>query len=317
MIQVQHLAKRFGPTRAVRDVSFSVERGQVVGFLGPNGAGKSTTMRILTCFLPADEGTATVAGFDIRRNPLEVRRHLGYLPESAPLYEEMSVTDYLNFVGEVRGLDSSQRRSRLDHMVQVCGLSKVVKKDVGELSKGFRQRVGLAQAMIHDPPILVLDEPTTGLDPHQIIEIRELIREIGREKTVILSTHILPEVTATCGRVLIINDGRLVADGSPDELGDRAGGGSRVFVTLAAPREAVGDALNQVSGLSAWREIKSNQTDRLRYELRSANGQSVCEEVFRLAADKGWVLSELHQEASSLEDVFIELTRSEPSAAAS
>jgi ABC-2 type transport system ATP-binding protein len=316
MIEVKHLVKRFGPTVAVRDVSFNVQPGEVVGFLGPNGAGKTTTMRILTCFLPADEGAASLAGFDIIRQPLQVRQQLGYLPESAPLYDEMGVTDYLEFIGEIRGLDAASRKRRLDAMIQVCGLERVIKKDIGELSKGYRQRVGLAQAMLHNPPILILDEPTTGLDPHQIIEIRELIKQIGREKTVILSTHILPEVTATCSRVLIINDGVLVADGAPDRLAGQARAGERILLTIRAPRAELGAALDGVECVASWRELTVSAEGLVRCELRSSDGVDACEAVFRMAAEKGWPISELHREASSLEDVFIELTRAEPAATA-
>ncbi|MGD8396994.1 MAG: ATP-binding cassette domain-containing protein [Candidatus Eiseniibacteriota bacterium] len=312
MIEVKHLVKRFGPTVAVRDVSFGVKSGEVVGFLGPNGAGKTTTMRVLTCFLPADEGEATVAGYSVHDQPVDVRRNIGYLPENAPLYEEMGVVDYLEFIGEVRGMDADTRKRRLDAMIGICGLERVLQKDIGELSKGFRQRVGLAQALIHDPPILVLDEPTSGLDPHQIIEIRELIKTIGRAKTVILSTHILPEVTATCGRVLIINDGVLVADGSPEELGGQRGGGERILLTLRGPREEVNAALGAVERVTSWRELDSPGADLMRYELRSGDGRDACEELFRMAAERSWPISELHREASSLEEVFIELTKSEP-----
>ena len=311
MIQVDGLSKHFGATRAVRGVSFSVEHGQVVGLLGPNGAGKTTTMRMLACFMPADEGTATIAGYDIRSHSLEVRQSLGYLPESAPLYEEMGVIAYLSFIAEVRGLAGSARRRRIDAMTEICGLEGVVKKDIGELSKGYRQRVGLAQALIHDPPILILDEPTSGLDPKQIIEIRELIKEIGREKTVILSTHILPEVTATCSRVLIIHNGRLVADGSPSELSDRSGSGARIFLTIRAARDQVNEALARNGRLLSYRELSEPGPGLVRYELRSEDGVTACETLFRMGAENGWPISEIHEEVSSLEDVFIELTRSE------
>ena len=215
MIQASNLQKRFGATVAVENVSFDVQRREVVGFLGPNGAGKTTTMRMLTCYLPPDGGTAEIAGHNITTEAVEVRRRIGYLPESAPLYTEMGVVDYLDFIGEVRGLPAVRRRQRIQEMIDVCGLEGVVKKDISELSKGYRQRVGLAQTLIHDPDVHILDEPTSGLDPHQIIQIRELIRNLGREQTVNLSTHILPEVTATCSRVINIHNGRNAADGTP------------------------------------------------------------------------------------------------------
>ena len=239
MIQVNSLSKSFGPTIAVQNVSFEIQRRAVVGFLGLNGAGKTTTMRMLTCYLPPDQGTAKVAGFDIGTQALEVRKKIGYLPESAPLYTEMGVLDYLDFIGEVRGLSRPQRRQRIQAMVETCGLGDVVKKDIGELSKGYRQRVGLAQTLIHDPDVLVLDEPTSGLDPTQIIHIRELIRDIGREKTVILSTHIMQEVERLCDRVVLISHGRTVAAGSVPELNAASGCSDfeETFVRLAFTRE--------------------------------------------------------------------------------
>jgi ABC-2 type transport system ATP-binding protein len=315
MIQVSNLTKRFGPTVAVRDVSFSVQRGEVVGFLGPNGAGKTTTMRVLTCYLPADEGTATIAGFDVGTHPLEVRRRIGYLPESAPLYTEMGVTDYLNFIGEVRGLDAGRCRQRVQDMIRVCGLERVVKKDISELSRGYRQRVGLAQTLIHDPDVLILDEPTSGLDPNQIIEMRELIRKIGREKTIILSTHIMQEATATCSRVIIIKEGRLVADGSPDELADRSRGRERVYLTIRGPQAEVEAKVAALSAVRSVRVIGTPSPGRTRYEVRSADGVDPTEQIFQVAADNRWPLSELYREASSLEEVFIELTQSETVAA--
>ena len=317
MIQVSNLTKRFGPTVAVKDVSFTVERGQVVGFLGPNGAGKTTTMRVLTCYLPADEGSATIAGFDVASQPLEVRRRIGYLPESAPLYSEMGVLDYLDFIGEVRGLDRPRRRQRILEMIGVCRLERVIKKDIGELSKGYKQRVGLAQTLIHDPDVLILDEPTSGLDPTQIIEIRELIKEIGREKTVILSTHILPEVTATCSRVIIINNGRLVADGTPDALAERSHGGDRIYVTVRGPEPEVKTKMATVPSVRSLRAVGSPAPGRTRFEIVAADGSDPTEQLFQVAADNRWPLSELYRETSSLEDVFIQLTQAEPAAAAS
>jgi ABC-2 type transport system ATP-binding protein len=312
MIEVANLSKRFGPTIAVEGVSFGVKRGEVVGFLGPNGAGKTTTMRMLTCYLPPDQGTAQVAGFDVTQQPLEVRRRIGYLPESAPLYTEMGVLDYLNFIAEVRGLAGPRRRQRIQDMIGVCGLERVVRKDIGELSKGYRQRVGLAQTLIHDPDVLVLDEPTSGLDPTQIIEIRELIKHIGREKTVILSTHILPEVAATCTRVIIIHNGRLVADGAPEELGERAHGGDRFHATLRGPAAEIEARLAQVPGVRALRAVGQPAEGRVRFEITAVHDAEVGEQIFQVAAENRWPLSELSAEASTLEDVFIQLTQSEP-----
>jgi ABC-2 type transport system ATP-binding protein len=312
MIQVTSLSKRFGPTVAVENVSFEVNRREVVGFLGPNGAGKTTTMRMLTCYMPPDGGTAKIADFDIATHSVEVRKRIGYLPESAPLYSEMGVVDYLDFIGEVRGLSPSQRKQRIQAMIEVCGLGEVIKKDIGELSKGFRQRVGLAQTLIHDPDVLILDEPTSGLDPNQIIQIRELIRDIGREKTVILSTHILQEVTATCGRVIIINRGRIVADGTPSELNNRLQGGDRLFVTVRGPQTEVEGRLADVKGVRSLRAVESLGEGRVRYEVRVGKDDNPAERIFQMAADQRWPLSELRADASSLEEVFIQLTQADP-----
>ena len=224
MIEVRELTKSYGTTVAVNKVSFDAHAGEVLGFLGPNGAGKTTTMRILTCYLSADAGSATVAGHDVFEESVEVRKQIGYLPESAPLYSDMGVIEYLNFMTQVRHIPKSQRKERTRAVIDICGLEGVIQKDIGELSKGYRQRVGLAQSLIHDPPILILDEPTSGLDPSQIIEIRNLIKNIGQEKLVLFSTHILPEVSATCSRILIINNGKIVANGTPEELSSQAEG---------------------------------------------------------------------------------------------
>jgi ABC-2 type transport system ATP-binding protein len=313
MIEVANLKKRFGPTVAVEDVSFGVQRGEVVGLLGPNGAGKTTTMRMLTCYLPPDAGTAQVAGYDVTRDPLEVRRRIGYLPESAPLYAEMGVLDYLNFIAEVRGVDRARRRQRISDMIGVCGLERVVRKDIGELSKGYRQRVGLAQTLIHDPDVLVLDEPTSGLDPTQIAEIRGLIKEIGREKTVILSTHILPEVEATCSRVIIIHNGRLVADDSLDKLSERARGGDRIYATFRGPAAEIEPALARVSGVRALRAV-GQTAGRVRFEITAAHDAEVGERIFALAAENRWPLSELSAETADLEGIFMQLTKAEAAA---
>ncbi len=313
MISVEHLAKRYGSTVAVNDVSFSVERGEVLGFLGPNGAGKTTTMRILTGFIPPDAGTAVLGGHDVRGEPLEVRRRLGYLPESAPLYEDMGTVDYLLYVAEMRGFDGAESRRRVKRMVDLCGLGPALAKNIGQLSKGFRQRVGLAQALVHEPDILILDEPTTGLDPNQIIEIRGLIKEIGKEKTIILSTHILPEVSATCDRVIIISRGKLVGSGTPEELAGRAGGGTGVVVSL---RGDGGDIEGGFRGLEPVESVEflGREGEALRYRVRGRDGDGVAalaEAVSGLAALRGWALRELRPEAASLEDVFRELTTGE------
>ncbi len=314
MISVKSLTKTFGRTVAVNNISFEVSKGEVLGFLGPNGAGKTTTMRMLTCYLIPDSGTATVAGCDIVEDSLEVRKHVGYLPENAPLYLDMDVVSYLEFVADVRGIPSSEKAGRIRRMVETCGLESVVGRYVGELSKGFKQRVGLAQTLIHDPEILILDEPTTGLDPSQIIEIRQLIKEIGKERTVILSTHILPEVEATCSRVLIINEGEIAASGTPEELHSVAGGEDSIYVAIKADDEGVPEKLSRISGVTAVKKVGDLDDGYIRFLLKSKDGARVGEEVFRAAVENGWTINELHRETLSLEDIFLKLTTKEKSA---
>ncbi len=307
MIDVKGLTKRFGATVAVREVSFKVPAGQVLGFLGPNGAGKSTTMRILTGYMPADEGSATIAGYDIFTQSLEVRKRIGYLPESAPLYLDMDVPDFLDFIAVVRKIPSSKKQEAFHRIIELCGLKDVLHKKIGELSKGFRQRVGLAQAMIHNPDILVLDEPTSGLDPNQIIEIRELIKTLGREKTVILSTHILPEVTATCDRILIIHDGQLVADGTPAELVSKASGDATLWITVKAPESELLKALKNIPGVvRSFRD--SHDSDRVRVGVKFDSEEGLAENIFQTVVKNGWVLTEMVKESASLEDIFAQLT---------
>ncbi len=306
MIEVANLTKRYGTVTAVDDVSFTVKTGEILGFLGPNGAGKTTTMKILTCFMPATDGRVTVDSLDVFDDSLEVRRKIGYLPESAPLYTDMNVTEYLSFVAGIRGISKAQLPSRLDAIVNVCGLTEVRRREISELSKGFKQRVGLAQAMIHDPDILILDEPTSGLDPNQIVEIRNLIKKIGEEKTVILSTHILPEVQATCDRVLIISRGKLVADGSPDELTSQFHGDEQIQVTVTGTTpDVLRSALGGLSGV-AWLDVSGGREVTAR--LTSERGTDLRERIFRVVVDKGWTLLELHRERTSLEQVFRQLT---------
>jgi len=308
MIEVSHLTKRFGYTTAVKDVSFSVKNGEVVGFLGPNGAGKTTTMRILTCYLPADEGKATLAGHDIFRESLAVRQQVGYLPESAPLYTDMEVDAFLDYIGRLRKIPSRELSKRKEHAIDSCGLGSVRRKLIGILSKGYRQRVGLAQCLIHDPQILILDEPTSGLDPNQIIEIRTLIREIGKEKTIILSTHILQEVQAVCGRVLIINRGQIVADGTAEELMVRSRHGNRLVIGTRGEIEPIEAALRQLPGAGLVRRLASSGAVRRLTLDTTRDGTEIAEEVFQMAVDRGWVLTELHVERASLEDIFKEMT---------
>jgi ABC-2 type transport system ATP-binding protein len=311
MIEVRNLTKRYGSTVAVDGISFEIPRGEVIGFLGPNGAGKTTTMRILTCYLPADAGEARVAGYDVFTESIEVRKRIGYLPESAPVYSEMGIVEYLRFVAEIRGIPSSERQRRIDDVVMRVGLGPMIQKDIGQLSKGYRQRVGLAATLIHEPEVLVLDEPTTGLDPNQIIEIRELIREIGREKTVILSTHILPEVEATCSRVLIINSGRIVASGTPEELTRAAAGEVRCRVSLRAAPGEVEPALRSLEGVMGIRSLEPVKERTTRYEVHAQNNLDIEDAIFRLAVRNDWILTELHTETRSLEQVFTQLTLGE------
>ena len=314
MIKVKGLTKRYGSTVAVNNISFDADAGEVIGLLGPNGAGKTTTMRILTCYMPADEGTATVADFDIHEQSIEVRRRLGYLPENAPLYTDMGVVDYLRFVAEVRSIPGSERSSRVKEMIDVCGLEKVIKKDIGELSRGYRQRVGLAQALIHDPDILILDEPTAGLDPNQIVEIRGLIKKLGAEKTIILSTHILPEVEATCDRVVIINEGVIVASGTTKELANMGKGSDAVHVQIRGPQDQIESELRGMPQVGSFRRTGEAEAELHKYEVKVSNGGNITEDIFRMAARNDWSLAELRKEAASLEDVFRQLTTSDSEA---
>ncbi len=309
MIQVENLTKSYGKTKALKGVTFSINKGEIVGFLGPNGAGKSTTMKILTCYMPADSGQATVAGFDTYDKSLQVRRRIGYLPESAPLYSDMVVVDFLKFAGSMHGLKGNRLAGRVRNVVDRTGLTSAVAKNIGELSKGYRQRVGLAAALIHEPDILILDEPTSGLDPNQIVEIRDLIREIGREKTVILSTHILPEVTATCDRAIIINNGQVVASGTPDELIRRGSGAAGITATVHGPQPDVEHKLASIPGVDMVRQLEIAKDGGVRLHVDSESGQNLPEKIFRCCVENGWVMTELRQDVASLEDVFAELTR--------
>jgi ABC-2 type transport system ATP-binding protein len=312
MIEVESLTKDYGYTRAVDKVSFSVRRGEVLGFLGPNGAGKSTTMKILTCFLAPTAGRAVVAGHDVFDDSLEVRKRVGYLPEDTPIYRDMTVVEFLQFAAEMRGMDRDKAAGRIKEIGTRCGLSDVAGKLVGELSKGFRQRVGLAQAILHDPDIVILDEPTSGLDPNQIVEIRSLIKEIGQEKTVILSTHILPEVQATCSRVVIISGGKLVADGTPNELRARERGGRyRVVVeSNGVPKDAIRDRLASLAGVTRCEAIAAEDGSHA-FAIDAGGASDLRKPIFRAAVDNRWTLLELGRESASLEDVFRNLTTGE------
>lgn len=310
-VNVKNLTKLFGDTRAVDGISFEVHSGEIVGFLGPNGAGKTTTMRVITGYLSPTEGTVEVLGKNIRVHPLEVRRFIGYLPENNPLYNDMNVLEYLEFSAMLNGVSKGDVRRQVREMVGVCGLSEVKHLDIGHLSKGYRQRVGLAQAMIHDPKVLIMDEPTSGLDPNQIVEIRNLIRQLGREKTLILSTHILPEVQASCNRVIIISRGKIVADGSTSELQSRFQGNEQYYVELEKPDgeslETLRIQLETIPSVSSVEPL-SEQNGVARFRMQTTRGIDIRKQVYRLSVSKNWTLLELHREQTSLEDVFHELT---------
>jgi ABC-2 type transport system ATP-binding protein len=316
MIEVQNLTKRYGPVTAIRDVSFAVAPGEIVGFLGPNGAGKSTTMRILACFIPASGGSARVAGYDVFRESLEVRKRIGYLPESVPLYNEMRVAPYLDFVAEVKGVARSTRKRRVADVMDRCLISDVQNRLIRNLSKGYRQRVGLAQAIVSDPHVLILDEPTIGLDPRQIAEIRSLIKSLTGEHTVILSTHILPEVSMVCGAVVIINRGAIVAQGPIDRLVEQFFPTSRVQVEVAGPRGAILDGMRGISGVVRVEDCATLGDGVGRYVVESARGRDVRGEIFQLAAQQKWSLLELRQVGMTLEEVFMRIVAGEESEAA-
>jgi len=305
-IVVDKITKNYGLQKAVDQVSFTVKTGEILGFLGPNGAGKSTTMKAITCYLSPTEGDITIGGLSIHKDAEKIKTKIGYLPESNPLYSDMPVIDYLKFVAELYGIPKSLIKSRILEMVDVCGLEGEKHKKINELSKGYKQRVGLAQALIHDPEVLVLDEPTTGLDPNQIVEIRELIRTIGREKTVILSSHILAEVEATCDRILIINNGKIVADGTSDELRKQAQGKEILKVRIEdAEINQVYESLKALENVEMVDLISKTSAE---FEVYSKPGLSATRDVFHLCVDKKWVLTELTPTETKLEDVFRELT---------
>ncbi|MCX6622154.1 MAG: ATP-binding cassette domain-containing protein [Acidobacteria bacterium] len=312
MIKVEGLTKRYARNVAVDHISFQVERGQIVGFLGPNGAGKTTTMRVLTCFLPPTEGHASVAGFDVQAEPLEVKKRIGYLPETPPLYPEMEVTEYLQFIAALKNVPKGDVARRLSEALDKCAIGDVRNKLVGERSKGYRQRVGLAQAIIHNPDVLILDEPTSGLDPKQIIETRELIKGLAGDHTIILSTHILPEVEATCEYVVIINKGKLVATDTVHNLTNRLRGAEAVAVEVEPRSGELTDAtvqqrLEQVPGVS--RVIhKEARGSRNLFEVESMPGRSVRADVARAVVESGWNLTELRSVAISLEEIFLQVT---------
>ena len=310
MIQVDNLTKRYGPVTAIDDVSFTVEKGRIVVFLGPNGAGKSTTMKILSCFMPASGGTARVAGYDVFSQSLEVRRRIGYLPENAPLYPDLSVASYLDFVAEIKGVGRPARRGRVADVMERCFIGDMQNRLIGKLSKGYRQRVGLAQALMGDPEVLILDEPTIGLDPKQISEIRALIRSLAGQHTVILSTHILPEVSMVCDGIVIINHGRIVAQGTESELVQQVFPTARIEVRVTNASGDVGGALRAVPGVVAVEPLAARDGS-VGFVVESERDRDVRGDLVRLVTGKNWALQELHQVGMSLEEVFIRVVAGE------
>jgi len=316
MIEVESLTKRYGRTTAVDGVSFRVERGEILGFLGPNGAGKTTTMRILTCYLPPTEGTARVAGYDVFSQPMEVKRRVGYLPESPPLYPDMSVREYLDFCSRIKGVPAKERTARVSAAIEKCRVGDVRDKLIAKLSKGYRQRVGLAQAILHNPDVLILDEPTAGLDPKQIIETRELIRSLAGSHTVILSTHILPEVSMTCGRVVIINKGRVVAEDTPENLTRRLKGAGTIRVEARGEAASVLEVLRAVPGVLAAHP-RGGHDGAVIVDIEAEAGRDVRAELAWAVVTKGHALLGLQQMGMSLEEIFLHLTTTDAADAAS
>lgn len=307
MIEVQNITKRYGNITAIDRVTFSVAKGEVLAFLGPNGAGKTTTMRILTCFMPATEGTARVAGFDCADQPMEVKRRIGYVPETPPVYQEFTVSEYLTFVGNLRGMKGKALTSGIDQSIEKLALGSVRHRLIGNLSRGYRQRVGLAQAVLHDPPVLILDEPTVGLDPKQIIEIRDLIKSLAGSHSVILSTHILPEATAVCQRVVIISGGRIVAEDTPDQLSARLRHSEKISVTIKTAGDDCAAQLRSIPGILNVFPVQPAGT----FLLECALGEDKRDEIARFVIAKQWGLLELRTISMTLEDVFLQLTRHE------
>jgi ABC-2 type transport system ATP-binding protein len=312
VIEVQHLTKRYGRFTAVEDVSFRVEPGEILGFLGPNGAGKSTTMRILTGYMPASEGKAIVAGYDVFEQPVDAKRRTGYLPETPPLYPDMTVLDYLTFVSKIKGVPSAERKERIRYVMDRTRVSDMAGRLCARLSKGYKQRVGLAQALIHNPDVLILDEPTAGLDPKQIIETRQLIKELAGDHTIILSTHILPEVSQTCQRVVIINKGKVVAVDTPDNLTARLRGSVSMYVQIDASGHDAGAALARLPGVTRVAESDRHGA-AIGYEVASEQGRDIRRELAQAVVGSGWGLLELRPMRVSLEEIFLSLTTEESS----
>lgn len=311
MIKVEHLTKYYGEIRGIDDISFSIEKGEIAGFLGPNGSGKTTTIRILTCFFPPTSGKAQVAGYDVTAQPMEVRRRIGYVPETVPLYPDMKVKTYLNFVAEAKRMGRGERKKKIGDIMEQCGIVDVSHRLVGNLSKGYRQRVGLAQALLNDPEVLILDEPTIGLDPKQVVEIREFIKGLAGERTIILSSHILPEVSMTCERIIIIHEGSIVAVDSPDNLMARLQKTAKTIVHIEGESGAVREKLETLPGIIAVTEKGEISPGVYSYEVESDKVKGVAGDLSHLVHTNNWRLIEMRTEKMSLENIFIELTREE------
>ncbi len=309
MIKVENLTKRYAGHAAVQDISFEVGKGEIMGFLGPNGAGKSTTMRILSSFMPPTSGRASIAGYDVFEQSLQARSHLGYMPENVPLYTDMRVTEYLDYRAALKGVPHRRLAERVGDVIELCGLKEVEQKMIGNLSKGFRQRVGLADALVHEPDLLILDEPTSGLDPNQIRQVRDLIKNLGKQHTILLSTHILPEVEMTCSRVIIINKGRIEACDTPENL---LGGVRTATGVQLEAKVGTDNGVEQLKRIAGVRDVTAAADGAWHtFALRVEAGADVREEVFRLAADRNWAVRELTQRKATLEDVFVELTHAD------
>ena len=308
MIEVSNLTKRYAGRTAVNDISFTVARGEIVGLLGPNGAGKSTTMRVLSGFMPATSGTVRVAGFDVFHDAAEARKRIGYMPENNPLYPEMRVGEYLKFRARLKGLGWKKSRERVATVMEQCSLKDVNRRIIGQLSKGYKQRVGLADALVHEPELIILDEPTIGLDPHQIRSVRTLIKSLAGKHTVLISTHILPEVEMMCGRVLIMFDGRVLASDTPENLQRRMAGGGQVIAEIAAPEKVLRETLEDLPEVAEW-DISASDGNFFRCALTPRWGQDIRVNLAKLAGERGWALRELTRSRHSLEDVYVQVTK--------
>ena len=313
MIEVEHLTKVFNGRKAVDDISFKVQKGEILGFLGPNGAGKTTTMRILTCYLPSTEGTARVAGYDVFEESIEVRRRIGYLPENPPVYPEMTIESYLNFVAKIKGTSSDKRRAQVDDVMGKCSIGDVRNRIIGKLSKGYKQRVGVAQALLNNPDVLILDEPTIGLDPKQIFEVRSLIKSLAGDHTVVLSTHILPEVSMTCSRVVIINEGRVIAQDTPEGLTRQASGAQKVSLLVEGPADAARDRIQTIDGVLGVQVADGDAGQPVRITVECKFDKDLRRSLAEAIVSSGWGLLELRGISMSLEDVFINLVTKEES----